>query len=64
MTPSSWWKNVERHIANGLSPMEATKRAMSEVSRPIIAITLVLCAVFIRWPSSTASPGSSTSSSR
>jgi hydrophobe/amphiphile efflux-1 (HAE1) family protein len=40
-------ENVERHIANGLSPRDATKRAMQEVSRPIIAITLVLCAVFI-----------------
>ncbi|MEJ0098776.1 MAG: multidrug efflux RND transporter permease subunit [Pseudomonadota bacterium] len=40
-------ENVERHIANGMSPMAATKKAMSEVSRPIIAITLVLCAVFI-----------------
>jgi hydrophobe/amphiphile efflux-1 (HAE1) family protein len=39
-------ENVERHIAQGLSPREATKVAMSEVSRPIIAITLVLCAVF------------------
>ena len=39
-------ENVERHIAAGLSPREATKVAMSEVSRPIIAITLVLCAVF------------------
>ena len=40
-------ENVERHIANGLKPLEATKRAMQEVSRPIIAITLVLCAVFV-----------------
>ena len=40
-------ENVERHIANGLRPLEATKLAMSEVSRPIIAITLVLSAVFI-----------------
>ena len=40
-------ENVERHIARGLSPMEATKQAMREVRRPIIAITLVLCAVFI-----------------
>jgi multidrug efflux pump len=40
-------ENVERHIANGLKPLAATKKAMSEVSRPIIAITLVLCAVFI-----------------
>ena len=40
-------ENVERHIAAGLSPREATKVAMHEVSRPIIAITLVLCAVFV-----------------
>jgi len=40
-------ENVERHIANGERPLEATKKAMSEVSRPIIAITLVLAAVFI-----------------
>ena len=40
-------ENVERHIAEGLSPLEATKVAMNEVSRPIIAITLVLCAVFV-----------------
>jgi hydrophobe/amphiphile efflux-1 (HAE1) family protein len=40
-------ENVERHIAEGLAPREATKIAMSEVSRPIIAITLVLSAVFI-----------------
>ncbi len=39
-------ENVERHIAEGLSPARATKVAMGEVSRPIIAITLVLCAVF------------------
>jgi hydrophobe/amphiphile efflux-1 (HAE1) family protein len=40
-------ENVERHIASGLRPLAATKKAMSEVSRPIIAITLVLSAVFI-----------------
>ncbi|HEX8755525.1 MAG TPA: efflux RND transporter permease subunit, partial [Steroidobacteraceae bacterium] len=40
-------ENVERHIERGLSPREAAKSAMSEVSRPIIAITLVLCAVFV-----------------
>jgi hydrophobe/amphiphile efflux-1 (HAE1) family protein len=40
-------ENVERHIRDGLSPKEATKVAMSEVSRPIVAITLVLCAVFV-----------------
>ncbi|HVQ12444.1 MAG TPA: efflux RND transporter permease subunit, partial [Vicinamibacterales bacterium] len=40
-------ENVERHIEEGLTPIEATKVAMNEVSRPIIAITLVLCAVFV-----------------
>jgi multidrug efflux pump len=40
-------ENVERHIALGQTPMEATRKAMEEVSGPIIAIALVLCAVFI-----------------
>src|SRR5205814_9168120 len=38
---------VERHIEEGLTPLEASHRAMEEVSGPIIAIALVLCAVFI-----------------
>ncbi|MCE0760491.1 efflux RND transporter permease subunit [Marinobacter sp. G11] len=40
-------ENVERNIHQGLSPREATKVAMNEVTGPIIAIALVLCAVFI-----------------
>lgn len=40
-------ENVERNIANGLSPHDATIQAMKEVSGPIIAIALVLCAVFV-----------------
>ena len=40
-------ENVERHIELGLSPREASHKAMDEVSRPIIAIALVLCAVFV-----------------
>src|SRR5688572_201954 len=40
-------ENVERNIALGLSPRDASYRAMEEVSRPIIAIALVLCAVFV-----------------
>ncbi len=40
-------ENVERGIEEGLSPREASYRAMAEVSRPIIAIALVLCAVFV-----------------
>ena len=40
-------ENVERHIEEGLSPLEASHRAMEEVSGPIIAIALVLSAVFV-----------------
>ncbi len=40
-------ENVERNIRNGLKPLEATKQAMKEVTGPIIATALVLCAVFI-----------------
>jgi multidrug efflux pump len=40
-------ENVERNIANGLNPHDATVQAMKEVSGPIIAIALVLCAVFV-----------------
>jgi multidrug efflux pump len=40
-------ENVERNIANGLTPRDATVQAMKEVSGPIIAIALVLCAVFV-----------------
>ncbi|MFZ6731638.1 efflux RND transporter permease subunit [Undibacterium sp. Ji42W] len=40
-------ENVERNISAGLSPKEATYRAMREVSGPIIAIALTLVAVFV-----------------
>ena len=40
-------ENVERHIEEGLSPLDASHKAMEEVSGPIIAIALVLCAVFV-----------------
>ena len=40
-------ENVERNIALGFKPFEATQRAMKEVTGPIIATALVLCAVFI-----------------
>lgn len=40
-------ENVERHIALGCEPKEAARRAMDEVTGPIIAITSVLAAVFI-----------------
>jgi len=38
---------VEHHIEKGLSPKEATRKAMEEVSGPVIAIALVLSAVFL-----------------
>jgi multidrug efflux pump len=38
---------VEHHLEHGLSPKEATYKAMEEVSGPIVAITLVLASVFI-----------------
>src|SRR5881628_2218571 len=38
---------VERHIEEGMSPRDATLRAMEEVSGPVIGIALVLSAVFV-----------------
>jgi len=38
---------VEHHISQGLDPIPATEKAMSEVSGPVVAIALVLCSVFV-----------------
>ncbi|MBS0262510.1 MAG: efflux RND transporter permease subunit, partial [Planctomycetes bacterium] len=38
---------VEHHIEHGMSPRDATRQAMSEVAGPVVAVALVLCAVFI-----------------
>jgi hydrophobe/amphiphile efflux-1 (HAE1) family protein len=40
-------ENVERNIAAGLAPREAAQRSMDEVGSALIAIALVLCAVFV-----------------
>ena len=40
-------ENVERHMSYGLDPKSATIKAMSEITGPIIAITLVLTSVFL-----------------
>src|SRR5882672_613023 len=40
-------ENVERNIEEGRTPLEAAHQAMAEVSGPIVAIALVLCAVFV-----------------
>jgi multidrug efflux pump len=40
-------ENIERKIEDGLNPRAAAHAAMAEVTRPIVSIMLVLCAVFI-----------------
>jgi len=40
-------EGVERHLDEGLGPVEATRKAMKEVSGALVAIALVLSAVFI-----------------
>lgn len=40
-------ENVERNLEHGLSPLEAARRSMDEVSVALVAIVLVLCAVFV-----------------
>jgi multidrug efflux pump len=40
-------ENVERSIEAGLRPRDAALKAMREITGPIIAIALVLCAVFV-----------------
>ncbi len=40
-------ENVERFISQGFKPREATLKAMAEVTGPVIAVALVLCAVFV-----------------
>ena len=57
-------ENVERNIAAGLNPREAAIRSIDEVGTALIAIALVLCAVFIPSRSSPEFQGSSIASSR
>jgi len=38
---------VEHHIEHGMSPRDATRQAMADVAGPVIAVALVLCAVFV-----------------
>ena len=45
--PSSWSRTSSAYIEQGLTPRDAAHQAMREVSGPIIAIALVLCAVFV-----------------
>ncbi len=40
-------ENTQRHMAAGLSPADATRKAMQEISGAVIATTLVLLAVFV-----------------
>ncbi len=55
---------VEHHIEKGLSPHDATVKAMEEVSGPVIAIALILAAVSFQQPSFQELRDSSTSSSQ
>jgi hydrophobe/amphiphile efflux-1 (HAE1) family protein len=40
-------ENVERNLEGGMSPLEAARTSMDEVGAALIAIALVLCAVFV-----------------
>jgi multidrug efflux pump len=40
-------ENVERWLEHGLPPKEAARKAMDEVTGPVVAVALVLCAVFV-----------------
>ncbi len=40
-------ENVEHHLEDGLEPRDAARKAMDEVSGPVVAVALVLCAVFV-----------------
>jgi multidrug efflux pump len=40
-------ENVERWLAAGMSPRDASRKAMDEVTGPVVAIALVLCSVFV-----------------
>ncbi len=40
-------ENVERWLDQGLSPRDAARKAMDEVTGPVVAVALVLCAVFV-----------------
>jgi len=40
-------ENVERWLEHGLEPREAARKAMDEVTGPVVAVALVLCAVFV-----------------
>ena len=55
---------VEHHIEEGMSPKDAAIKAMEEVSGPVIAIALILAAVFIPTAFIPASPAGCISSSR
>ena len=51
-------ENVERVMQEeGLTPKEATRKSMDQISGALVGIGLVLCAAFIPWPSSAARPG-------
>src|SRR5690606_14056175 len=40
-------ENVERNLEHGMTPLQAARTSMDEVGAALIAIVLVLCAVFV-----------------
>jgi HAE1 family hydrophobic/amphiphilic exporter-1 len=56
-------ENVERNIAQGMSPRDASHETMDQVGTALIAIALVLAAVFVPTAFIRALPASSTGSS-
>jgi len=46
-TTPSWWSKTSSATLPSAYPGRATKKAMNEVSGPVIAVALVLCAVFV-----------------
>src|SRR5438045_7042252 len=53
LTSVTWWtaivvvEAVEHHIEEGMTPKEASLKAMEEISGPVVGIALVLSAVFV-----------------
>jgi multidrug efflux pump len=50
-------ENIEHHLAHGLPARDAARKAMDEVSGPVVAVALVLCAVFVPTAFMTGLPG-------
>jgi len=63
-TTPSWWSRTSSAGWSGASRRKSGAQAMDEVTGPVIAVALVLCAVFVPCAFISASPASSSASSR